>query len=152
MDKINNFGVIARILLGTIFVVSGAEKLLSPYQNFLYVIQNYQLIGPPLDEWVARIFPWIEFLLGLFCLLGLWLTRSLEGILVIVTVFIGVVGQALIRGLPIDECGCFGSLVSLPLQGVIIVDSCLWLLTSWLLFPGAKASRFSLDEYFSKNS
>ncbi len=148
MIQKNNIVVIARILLGTIFIVSGIEKLLSPYQNFLYVIQNYEVIGPPWDEITAKFFPWLEFLSGLFCFLGLWLRQALTGALVLLTVFIGVVGQALIRQLPIVECGCFGSLFSIPLEAVLVMDSSLWLLSSWLLSRIPQASRFSLDEYF----
>ena len=42
--------VILRIVIGSIFLISGLGKLLSPYQNFLYVIQAYQL----LPSWVQK--------------------------------------------------------------------------------------------------
>lgn len=148
--KKNNIVIISRIILGMIFVVSGTEKLLNPYQNFLYVIQNYQVIGPPWDEGTAKFFPWLEFFLGLFCCLGLWSRRALQGILVLLTIFIAVVGQALLRRLPIMECGCFGGLLSIPLEAVLVMDSGLWLWTSWLLARGAPASDFGLDGYFAK--
>ena len=39
-----NIYVLLRFLLGALFIVFGAEKLLIPYQNFQYVIENYQML------------------------------------------------------------------------------------------------------------
>ena len=55
-----------RILIGSIFIVSGLGKLLSPYQNFLYVIQAYQLLPAWGEALAAQIFPWVELLIGIF--------------------------------------------------------------------------------------
>jgi hypothetical protein len=137
-------------VIGLIFVVSGAEKLIWPYQNFLYVIQGYQLLPSGLDEAVARIFPWIEFLIGLFMVLGFWLSWTLRGVLVMVTAFILIVSQALIRKLPMEECGCFGELISFPLPVVVIIDSTLFALTCLLFIKIKKTEAVSLDRYFQK--
>ena len=137
-------------MIGLIFVVSGAEKLIWPYQNFLYVIQGYQLVPPGLDEAVAQVFPWIEFLVGLFMVLGFWLHWTLRGVLVMVMTFILIVSQALIRKLPMDECGCFGELISFPLPVVILIDSTLLALTCLLIVKEKKTEAVSLDRYFQK--
>ncbi len=142
--------VLIRILIGTVFIVSGTEKLLSPYQNFLYVIQGYQILMPPLDEWEARFFPWIELMLGIFVVLGLWTQWALRGVLVSMTMFLVVVGQAVLRNLPIGECGCFGELISIPLPMILLMDSFLWIYTAYLIIRIERTVRFSLDEYFSK--
>ena len=145
-----NLFVLSRVLVAGLLIFSGLEKLISPYQNFLYVIQSYQLLPPMGEEWTAKIFPWIEFLVGLFLGLGLWTQCALRGALVLFTVFVTVVGQALIRHLPISECGCFGEAISLPLQTVLLMDSFIWLLIVKLLFQLAKTSALSLDQYFEK--
>jgi uncharacterized membrane protein YphA (DoxX/SURF4 family) len=139
-----------RILIGLIFIVSGAEKLIWPYQNFLYVVQGYQLLPPGLDEFFARVFPWIEFLLGLFMALGFWLPVTLPGVMIMLTTFILAVSQAIIRKLPMEECGCFGELISFPLPVVILMDSVLLALTFLVLFNLKKAETLSLDRYFQK--
>jgi uncharacterized membrane protein YphA (DoxX/SURF4 family) len=139
-----------RIFIGLIFVVSGGEKLIWPYQNFLYVIQGYQLLPPGLDEAAARIFPWIEFLLGLFLVLGFWLPFALRGVLVMLTMFILVVSQAIIRKLPLGECGCFGQLISFPLPMVVLMDSGLFVLTFLALANLKKTEALGLDRYFQK--
>ncbi len=141
---------ILRILLGIFFVISGGEKLLSPYQNFLYVVQNYQLLPSWAEAIVAHAIPWAEFILGVFLTVGLWLRWTLKVTLVLISIFIVVVGQAMIRKLPIDECGCFGEFIHLPLYGVLLSDSILGVITVLLLFKLEKTSTLSLDRYFVK--
>lgn len=141
---------ILRILIGSVFLVSGLGKLLGPYQNFLYVIQAYELLPSWAEVLTAQVFPWIELIVGVFVLLGLWIPWSLRGALVLFCIFVVVVGQALIRNLPLENCGCFGEWIHLKPQTVIIMDSLSLLLVFLSLrhLPGAK--KFSLDSYFEK--
>jgi uncharacterized membrane protein YphA (DoxX/SURF4 family) len=141
---------ILRVAIGSIFIVSGFGKLLSPYQNFLYVVQAYQLLPSGGEVLTAQIFPWIELITGFFVFLGLWTSWSLRGALVLFGIFVTVVGQALIRGLPLESCGCFGEWVHLKPQAVIVMDSASLLVTSLLLRNISLAKKFSLDSYFDK--
>ena len=142
--------LILRIVIGSIFIVSGLGKLLSSYQNFLYVVQAYQLLPSWGEVLVAQIFPMVELITGLFVLLGLWTSWSLRGASVLFGAFVVVVGQALIRGLPIESCGCFGEWIHLKLQTIIIIDSAGLLLTLLLLRNISQTRKFSLDSYFDK--
>src|SRR5277367_3009243 len=137
-----------RILIGSIFIISGLGKLLSPYQNFLYVIQAYQLLPSQGEVLVAQILPWIELIVGVFVLLGLWTAWGLRGALVLFGIFVVVVGQALIRGLPLENCGCFGEWIHLKPQTVIILDSLSLLLTLLLLRNLSYVKKISLDSLF----
>ena len=137
--------------IGGLFIASGFEKLIGPYQNFLFVIQNYSVLLPFLEEIVARLFPWIEFFLGIFLVLGIWLKWVLRGVLVLLSTFIIVVAQALIRHLPIDECGCFGELVSFPLPVILAFDTALFVIVWFLSFRMSQVGYCSLDRYFAQN-
>ena len=139
------------MVIGGIFVVSGFEKLIGPYQNFLYVIQNYSFLPLSLAEIVARLLPWVEFFLGIFLVLGLWLKWTLRAVMALLLMFMVVVIQALIRNLPIDECGCFGALISFPLQVVLAFDTTVFVLTRFLSFRREEAERCSLDRYLAQN-
>ena len=141
---------ILRIVIGIIFLVSGLGKLLSPYQNFLYVIQAYQLLPSWGEVLTAQIFPWVELIVGVFVLLGLWTPWALRGALVLFGVFVVVVGQALLRGLPLESCGCFGEWIHLKPQVVIVMDSLSLLLTLVMLRNILQAKKFGLDFYFDK--
>ncbi len=146
-----NVFVILRIMIGGLFVFSGVEKLLHPYQNFLYVIQSYQCFDATIEELAARVVPWVEFLTGAFLILGLWSRWALRSALVLFVCFILIVGQAIIRKLPIDKCGCFGEGLSLPLPAVLSLDTFLTLVTLVLLFRIQQSSAFSLDRYFERS-
>ncbi len=137
-----------RILIGLVLLASGIEKTLGPYQNFLYVIQAYQMLPGSLENMVAIVLPWVELIVGLFMVLGLWVPLALNATLIVFTMFIVVVGQALLRGLPIDQCGCFGQDIHIAPRVIIVFDSVTLLLTYVLTRNISKTSRFSLDGYF----
>ncbi|MBI3617024.1 MAG: DoxX family membrane protein [Candidatus Omnitrophica bacterium] len=139
------------MVIGGIFVVSGFEKLIGPYQNFLYVIQNHSFLPLFLAEFVARVLPWIEFCLGIFLVLGLWLRWTLRAVMALLLMFMAVVIQALIRNLPIGECGCFGALISFPLPVILAFDTTIFVLAWVLSFRRKEAECCSMDRYLAQN-
>ena len=140
--------VFLRVIIGSVFIVSSLGKLLVPYQNFLYIIQAYQLLPSWAETLTAQVFPWVELLVGVFVFLGLWTPWALRGATVLFGVFVVVVGQALLRGLPLENCGCFGEWVHLKPQTVIVMDSFSVVLTFLLLRNLPLTKQFSLDSYF----
>ncbi|MCD4781280.1 MAG: DoxX family membrane protein [Candidatus Omnitrophica bacterium] len=150
MQKFNLFFIV-RLLLGLLYVSSGIEKLMQPYENFVYVLQGYDIVhNYTLERIAAFFFPWIEFFLGVFLLLGLWIKLCLWGYSVLSLTFIVVVSQAIVRKLQIDNCGCFGDLVHMPLHAVIILDVGVLVLAFVLYKKINLSSYFSLDHYYSK--
>ncbi len=137
-----NFWTVARIGTGLLFAVSGFEKLVSPYQNFQFVIEQYQVVGREQAAWIAQTLPWAELVAGVFLALGLWTTAAGAAVLAMFGVFIVAVGQALVRRLPLDECGCFGELISIPLPAVLAMDLTLTALVALGLSrkPGFKSA------------
>ncbi len=140
---------IIRLMLGGLFIISGGEKVLGPLQNFLYVISAYQVFPPPLDQAAALVFPWVELAIGFCVFLGLWLRTALAGLLLMSLALMAIVGQAVIRQLPLDSCGCFGELIHLPLQGVFFLDLSVFVLTLLCLINIRKTSFFSLDQMYA---
>jgi uncharacterized membrane protein YphA (DoxX/SURF4 family) len=149
MKKVNPFPLL-RAIIGIIFLVSGFEKLIVPYQNFLYVIENYKIVNDSLAIITSRLMPWLELLMGVFLILGLWTKMALSGAIALFSTFLIVVGQAMIRQLPITECGCFGEFISFPLHVIFIFDLISLCITCLLLIKMDDTNRFSLDQYFSK--
>jgi len=145
-----SYFVILRVLLGSLFIVSGFEKAVGPYQNFLYVVQTYDFLPAIMEEWVARLLPWGELFLGLFMMVGCWLQWMLRAVMCLTAAFICVVGQALIRGINISECGCFGDLISFPPYAILVFDSFILVLALVLLIRLDSTSLFSLDHHFEK--
>ena len=147
-NRQSNILVIIRILIGLLLITSGGEKLLNHYQNFLYVIQSYEIFPSSLEKLAAFIVPWIELLTGIFLILGLWLSWTLKSTALLLTGFILIVSQAIIRKLPITECGCFGELISFPLPVILTFDSVLFLLTLRMNLKIEQTKALSLDQYF----
>jgi uncharacterized membrane protein YphA (DoxX/SURF4 family) len=143
-----NIFVILRVLIGVMYVVSGFEKLISPYQNFLYVIQGYELFPSLLENLAAHVVPWIELFLGVFLVLGLRLKQALWAVLTLTAMFIVIVAQALLRKLSLVECGCFGDFISLPLYVILILDMAVLFVVNLLMRKEDRTSVLSLDSYF----
>jgi triosephosphate isomerase len=138
-----------RFVIALIFIVSGVEKLISPSENFLYVLQAYAVFPDAVARLTSVAFPWIELGVGVFLALGLWLRPTVLVLSCMSASFIMVVAQAIIRKLPIDSCGCFGNLVHLPLQGVIILDVTIFVSALLFLKHMKAVSRFSLDRFYA---
>ena len=147
----NKIFAVIRILLGCLFITSGFEKLSSSYQNFLYVVQNYDFLPATLASLAAHTMPWVEFLVGVFMVTGLWTKQALVAACLLFLSFMGVVGQALVRGLEISECGCFGGLISFPLTAVFILDSIGLLVTIVLISQIASTQTLSADRLLDKS-
>ncbi len=142
--------LLMRLLLGAIFLTSGLEKAISPSENFLYVIQAYQAFPFVLERAASLVFPWVEITVGAFLVLGFWLPITLKVSMMMSTALLLLVGQAIIRALPIDSCGCFGNLVHLPLQGVFALDMAMLAAAFFALKHILKTKRFSIDQWYEK--
>ncbi|MGE5611450.1 MAG: MauE/DoxX family redox-associated membrane protein [Bacillota bacterium] len=99
--------IAVRLALGITLLVSALPKILRPY-DFLGNIYEYQLVGPTGGMIVAMILPWLELLLGVCLIGGLFLGGSLFTAAALMIVFTAVQSSALHRSLPIS-CGCFGT-------------------------------------------
>jgi putative oxidoreductase len=96
-----------RLILGTVFVYAAYTKLRQSWLLFALSIDSYQL----LPEWavlaLARTLPWLELLLGLLLIAGVWLRYLSIAATAILGLFFTVMVVSYFRGVGID-CGCFG--------------------------------------------
>ena len=99
-----------RLIIGGIFLISGMEKLTRPVEEFIVSLNAYRLLPELFVRPFALIFPWLELLAGVFLLLGLFYRFAIAfagGILLLLT---AVIGMTLLRGISLEDCGCFKSL------------------------------------------
>lgn len=139
---------VLRILIGLVLLASGIEKTISPYQNFLFVIQAYNMLPSGLETAVAMILPWIELIVGIMLVTGYCVPLMLRLALLMFAMFIIVVAQALLRGLPIDQCGCFGQSIHIPPKVIVVIDSVTVLFILVLIRNAKRAAVISLDRAF----
>lgn len=99
-------GLLARLVLGGVLVVSGGLKVTSPAVS-ARAVRAFQILPFELAGYVGYALPIIEILVGLLLILGLFTRASAAvGGLLMVAFVIGI-ASAWMRGLSID-CGCFG--------------------------------------------
>ena len=96
--------IISRLILGFIFVYFSWDKILDP-AKFADVIKNYDITPFNLEKIIALVLPYLEFIIGSFLILGIFVEASTFISLSLLTFFIIMIGQAYLRGKSID-CGC----------------------------------------------
>ena len=107
MDRFGvGVGLLARMLVGGVWVVAGVLKLPDPNEN-VRAVRAYDLLPESVVPVVGHALPILEILVGLCLLLGL-LTRVAAIVsAVLLVAFVVGIASAWGRGLSI-ECGCFG--------------------------------------------
>ncbi|MBM6403779.1 DoxX family membrane protein [Phycicoccus sp. CSK15P-2] len=99
-------GLLARLFLGVVLVVAGAVKVGHPLTS-KRAVQAYQVMPDDLAAWIGLALPFLEIVLGVLLVLGLF-TRPVAALsTLLMAVFVVGIAQAWARGLTID-CGCFG--------------------------------------------
>lgn len=103
---INKYAVlIYRIFIGAVFIWASWDKILHP-EIFVRDVHNYRILPVELENIFALTLPWIEFISGIFIILGIFIEASSILISFMLLVFIFALSSALARGLDIN-CGCF---------------------------------------------
>lgn len=98
--------------LGALFVYASLDKIASP-ADFARIIYHYQIIGP--NRWVGPLpanllavtLPFVEMLAGLLLIVGLWRREAALVTAAMLAVFVLAVSAALVRGIDLENCGCF---------------------------------------------
>lgn len=99
-------GVVARLVVGTVWIAAGAVKLPDPAAS-VEAVRAYQALPPDLVAPVGQLLPAVEVVVGAMLVLGL-LTRGAGAVsAVLQLVFIVGIISVWVRGIDID-CGCFG--------------------------------------------
>lgn len=97
-----------RVGLGLFFLVVGILKV-RDLGAFTEAIFNYQILFPPYDAYAAYFVAWLEVVIGLVLIVGLWGTRGALLITAgLLAVFIAALSMAAAKGLNIN-CGCFSA-------------------------------------------
>ena len=94
-----------QIALGAVFVAAALPKIADP-PAFAHMIYNYRLMPGALVNGLALVMPWIELVVGILLILGVWRREAALVAALLLVVFLGAIGWNLARGHAID-CGCF---------------------------------------------
>lgn len=94
-----------RIIIGMIFLYASLDKI-AHVSDFSRVIHNYRIVPISLENIMAISLPWMEFIAGLFLIIGYRVRGSALLISFLLMVFTIALTSALARNLDIS-CGCF---------------------------------------------
>ncbi len=113
--------VVARLLVGGVFVFAGMSKLALPHGEVVAQIQQYTVIPRLLTPLIAAVLPWVEVLSGAALLIGFLTTPAAWLVAVQLASFCLLMLIVLVAGIEIEDCGCFGDLgwKETPLQVLI---------------------------------
>ncbi len=94
-----------QIVLGIIFLMAAWPKIVDP-PSFAHMIYNYRILPAGLINITALTMPWLEILVGLALVLGIWVKPARWLVAAMLIVFILAIAFNLMRDNAID-CGCF---------------------------------------------
>ena len=132
--------VVLRLLLGGVFLYAAWTKLRASPLIFAMSVDSYQL----LPEWgvlaVAYSLPWLELLIGVLLLAGLWLRYVAASASAILVMFFALMLRSYVQGQGID-CGCFGvgeaiSPKTLLRDGSLLAAAVLLTIAAFKILPG----------------
>jgi|CXWL01.1.fsa_nt_gi uncharacterized membrane protein YphA (DoxX/SURF4 family) len=137
----------SRLLIGGLYIYAAWYKIVVPAE-FAKAIWFYHLVPGNLINVMALILPWLEMLLGVGLILGIWFRGSAFSGTALMLVFIAALTSAVMRNLSID-CGCFKSTAAgansareTLYRDLALLIPCLQLLFTksrrWMLCPGSR--------------
>ena len=127
--------LLARLLIGGILIYACIEKIANPGE-FARAIDNYHIIPFGLENSMAIILPWLEFIIGICLIIGVFIDGASFLVIVIMLVFIIAITFAILSGYNI-ECGC--GLKPGELVGVQkIIEDLTYLILAWMIIKRPK--------------
>jgi len=126
-----------RILLGLLFIITSAMKFPN-LRGFSVIVASYNLVPRKLVKPVAYLQPIIEFIVGWWILWGQYLLYSATAGLVLMLVADVFVIKGFLQKKKMENCGCYGTAIKVPLTGKKVAENILWTALFVILILGAK--------------
>ncbi len=132
--------LVLRVALGLVFLAAGALKI-GHAEFFASEIAGFQLLPHPLIAPLALLLPFLELMIGVYLILGLFTRFAAWFAAAEMAIFSGAIASAVLRGIS-TSCGCFGpndkATTSWPEVGRDLGFTLLAVIVAWKA-PGALA-------------
>ncbi len=129
-NRVSIIVLFARILIGGILIYASISKIIDPVV-FARAIGNYHLIPFGLENSMAIVLPWVELIVGICLILGIFIDGAAFLVIAMMIVFIIAITYAILSGYNI-ECGCGlkpGELVGIRK----IIEDLTYLILAWMI-------------------
>ena len=127
-----NLPLLARFILGAVFIYASLDKIADPIA-FSTNIDNYHISPVVINNLAALIIPWVELIIGLSLITGVFLDSASILTIGLLVFFIFIITQAYMRGISL-HCGCFKTAVDPGLGD--LKQEMLWRIFEDILFLG----------------
>ena len=134
-NGLNIIVLIARLLIGGILIYASFDKIVNPGE-FARAINNYNIVPFGLENSMAIIIPWLELIIGLCLVLGVFIDGASFLVIMLMIIFIVAISYAILSGYNI-ECGCGlnpGELVGIQK----IIEDFTYLILAWIIIKRRK--------------
>lgn len=136
-----------RVLLGCMFLFSGAQKLLV-IQDFFNIINKIQFISYDTAVRIGSFIIFIEIIIGASLLLGIYISYFFKIAFALLVCFSIYLFTVLLQGVETDGCGCFGKLSNHSNPIIDIARNILLLIILLLLINKNKqCDLYSIDAF-----
>lgn len=129
---------VLRLLLGGLFTFAGVIKLFD-LRGFSITVAKFGMLPRQLVKPFAYTLPVVEAVVGLWLLSNQQLFgAALAGAVLLLISQVGVAG-ALIQKRKIENCGCYGTAIKVPVTWKKFLENCAWLAMAvvlvWATWP-----------------
>jgi uncharacterized membrane protein YphA (DoxX/SURF4 family) len=132
--------LVVRVALGFVFLAAGGLKV-GHAENFASQIAGFQILPHPLIAPLALLLPFLELMVGVYLVLGLFTRFAAWFAAFEMAVFAVAIASAVVRGIS-TSCGCFGpqdhAMTSWPEVGRDLGFTLMAVIVAWKA-PGALA-------------
>jgi len=136
----NGWKLIVRLALGGLLLYASVGKV-THAEVFATALSNYRMLPSEMIFLGSLAMPWLELLIGLLLITGIWKSTSAFMTAVLFLVFTLAVAQAMVRGIDIS-CGCFDLTSSEDRIGALTLIRNLFLFTcSLFIMTGPKQNK-----------
>jgi hypothetical protein len=113
--------IVLRVLIGLVLLATAAGKLLD-VGGFARVLETYRLVSPSLLLALALAIPLAELALAIWLLSGARPAIAAAAAGLLHAGYGSVAAATLLRGIPVENCGCFGVFFPRPLGWNTVVE------------------------------
>lgn len=137
-----------RVVVGVIFILSAVSKLLT-HTKFVEIVREHDLLPDTLASIYGNTLPWVELIIGVYLLLGIFRRPSAMVVFLMSVSFMVANVSSLVEGE--EHCGdCFGDVITLTANQAIILDGFILIAALILVFPGTVKQIFTLEGLIGK--
>jgi uncharacterized membrane protein YphA (DoxX/SURF4 family) len=149
---VNLVVLILRVALGLVFLAAGGLKI-GHFDVFAGEIAGFQLLPHPVIAPLALLLPFVEVLLGIYLVLGLFTRLAAALAAIQLFIYSAAIASAVVRGIS-TSCGCFGpSDTSVTSWPEVARDAAVGLVAAFVAWraPGALALDRRMEQRYEQS-